>query len=110
MNVIRTITWMILTALVVTFVIINWTEPVAINFWINATGKPQGFTWPVAVIAIFSFFLGLLPMWLLHKGAAWRFKRRIGTLENSAKISDAPVATTTAPPEPAKPEPPFNPL
>ncbi|MDL2353204.1 MAG: LapA family protein, partial [Pseudomonadota bacterium] len=86
MQAIRTITWVVVTIVLVGFVAINWT-PVPINFWPLADGKYFGFTWPVGFIALLAFLLGMLPMWLLHKTAAWRLRRRIGTLENSVRAA-----------------------
>ena len=104
MQAIRTIIWVLITIVAVGFVAINWTL-VPINFWPVADGKYIGFTWPVGLIALMGFVLGLLPMWLLHKTAAWRLRRRIGTLENSVRaasvstpVEPAPSPITTEPP------------
>ena len=77
MRAIRTVMWMALSAIVVAFIIINWQNKVQINFWIDMDGRPLGFTWPVSLIAIVSFLLGMLPMWLLHTGTRWRLSRQI---------------------------------
>ena len=118
MQAIRTITWVVITIVLVGFVALNWT-PVPINFWPSANGEYVGFTWPIGLIALIAFLLGLLPMWLLHKGASWRWNRKIGTLENSvraASVSTPIVPAPAAQPDPApslsatKSEPPFGTL
>ena len=110
MQAIRTILWVLITIVAVGFVAINWTH-VPINFWPLADGKYLGITWPVGLIALIGFLLGLLPMWLLHKTAAWRLRRRIGTLENSVRAASVsvPVENTPAPAVTAS-EPPLGTL
>ena len=50
-------------------------------------------------LVVVSFLIGLLPMWLLHKGARWRLNRRIANLENTVRATTATqpaaVGTTT---------------
>ena len=105
MQAIRTIIWVLITIVVVGFVAINWTA-VPINFWPLSGGKYLGLTWPVGIVALMGFLLGLLPMWLLHKTAAWLLRRRIGTLENSVRA--ASVSTPLAPPSSAQNDPPSS--
>jgi putative membrane protein len=95
MHIIRTLTWVVITALLVAFMAMNWHRS-SVNFW------PLGndylhFEWPVGIIAMVFFLLGLLPMWLLHKAGSWRMNRRISTLENTVRANTVtpPAATTT---------------
>lgn len=112
MQIIRTLFWAILGIALTAFVAINW-ETVPVRFWPLSDGGYMRFDWPVGFIAIFFFLLGLLPMWLLHRGASWRFNRRISSLENSVKAATvstpAPIATATqldaAAPDPQAPNP-----
>ncbi|MEO6718679.1 MAG: lipopolysaccharide assembly protein LapA domain-containing protein [Novosphingobium sp.] len=95
MQVVRTVFWVLLTAVLVAFISINWnTAPV--NFWPIGGGYLH-FEWPVGVIALVFFLLGLLPMWLLGKAGKWRLNRRIGALENSVRANAAPPPTSMPP-------------
>ena len=99
MNVIRTMMWVILTAVIVAFMVLNWGEPVDVFFWIDGSGKRIGFPWPVGFVALVFFLAGLLPMWLLSRASKWRANRRIATLQNtvaaSSVVAPVPVATST---------------
>lgn len=98
MQLIRTLLLLAVTIALVAFIAINW-QTVPLNLWPLQDGNYLHLEWPVGFIVIVSMALGFLPMWLLHKGARWQLKRRIGFLENSVKASSqtAPsaVATTT---------------
>ncbi len=107
MQALRTILWIALTILLVAFVAINWT-PVRVNFWPLEQGYVY-FDWPIGFVAIAFFVLGLLPMWLVHRGHRWRTQRRIGALENSVRAASvsAPAAPVLAnDPIPVEPPPP----
>lgn len=97
MQMIRTLALLLIAIALTVFIAINWSPVVRVNFWPAGDGY-AGFDWPVGFVALFFFLLGMLPMWLLHKGAAWRLKRRIGNLENSLKANsfDAPSAVGTS--------------
>ena len=100
MQMIRTIVWMLISAVLVAFIAMNWTSA-PVNFWPLDTGYLH-FDWPVGVIALVFFLLGLLPTWVLAKLASWRLRRRIGTLENAVRSG-----SVSAPPPPDGGEPPF---
>ena len=88
MQVVRTVVWIVVTALLVAFVAMNWTKA-PVNLW----PLEQGYVyvnWPVGLIAIVFFLLGLLPMWLLHRAVRWQMSRRINTLQTS--LAPPPVA------------------
>jgi putative membrane protein len=97
MQIIRTVIWIAITALLVMFIAMNW-ERAPVNFWPLETGYLH-FEWPVGVIALVFFLLGLLPMWLLHRAGKWRLNRRISMLESNVRTAAAapppPLATTT---------------
>ena len=99
MQIIRTILWVVATALLVAFIAMNWSDPVAVRFWPLADGNYLNFQWPVGIVALFFYLLGLVPMWLLAKAGRWRLNRRIASLENSVKAASAgtpaPIATST---------------
>ncbi|MBS0476954.1 MAG: DUF1049 domain-containing protein [Proteobacteria bacterium] len=81
MQIIRTIVWVLVLIALLLFSLNNW-QTVSIKIW---EGLILDTKLPVLVIA--SFLLGLLPMWLLHKGVKWRFNRRINALENSVRAA-----------------------
>jgi uncharacterized integral membrane protein len=96
MQFVRTAVWIVITAILVAFMAMNW-EHAPVNIWPLETGYLH-FEWPVGVIALVFFALGLGPMWLLHRAGQWRLQRRISSLENSVRATAiaAPVATPAA--------------
>ena len=100
MQIIRTIFWVVLTAVLVAFIAMNWTR-VPVNIWPLEAGNYLHFEWPVGVIALVFFLLGALPMWLVHRAGAWRLKRRIHSLESTVNANAAPVTPVVADPVPA---------
>ena len=97
MQVIRTIVWILITAVLVAFIAMNW-NPAPVNFWPLDKGYLH-LEWPVGLIALLFFLLGLLPMWLLSKARRWRLQRRIAALENSVRAAEPtpPLAPATLP-------------
>jgi len=95
MQVVRTILWVLVTAILVAFVAMNWTK-VPVNFWPLDDGNYFHFEWPVGIVALVLFALCALPLWLLARAQRWRLNRRLSALENSARSNSyTPVATTT---------------
>jgi len=107
MQIFRTIIWVILTAILVAFIAMNWT-PVPVNFWPLDDGKYLHFEWPIGIVALIFFALGFGPLWLFHRAGRWRLQRRIASLENTVRATSvvpavpapasdpAPAATTTS--------------
>ena len=113
MQIIRTIVWVILLIALLLFSVNNW-QNVEVKIWEGLILQTK-----LPALVLTSFLLGLIPMWLLHKGASWRWNRKIGTLENSvraASVSTPIVPAPAAQPDPApslsatKSEPPFGTL
>lgn len=105
MQVIRTVLWIAVTAILVAFIAMNWTK-VPVNFWPLDNGNYVHFEWPVGIVALLFFLLGAVPAWLYLRAMRWRLNRRIGSLENSLRASSMPSdipAPEPAPP-PASPE------
>ena len=96
MAVIRTLVWVVLTALLVAFMLMNWTI-VQINWWPTGDGKYLHFEGPLGAYALILFLAGLLPMWLRHRLGKWSASRRIATLEGSLRAAAPapPLATST---------------
>jgi lipopolysaccharide assembly protein A len=92
MQIVRTIVWVLLLVALGLFTINNW-QDVEVKIWENLILQTK-----LPALVILSFLLGLVPMWLLHKGTRWRFNRRINALENTVKA--AAVSAPVASPEP----------
>ena len=105
MQTIRTIVWMLISAVLVAFIAMNWAAA-PVNFWPLDVGYLH-FDWPVGVIALVFFLLGLLPTWLLAKVASWRLHRRIGTLEETVRSVTATPANPADSTSSGNDEPPF---
>lgn len=115
MQIFRTIAWIAVTAILVAFIAMNWTT-VPVNFWPLDDGNYIHFEWPVGIVALLFFLLGMVPVWLYLRAVRWRLSRRIASLENSLRASsmpsinakpEAPATTATAPLEtPATPNSP----
>jgi uncharacterized integral membrane protein len=96
MQIIRTILWVIVTALLVAFIAMNWTK-VPVNIWPLEDGNYLHFEWPVGIVALLFFALGALPMWIVHRAGRWRLKRRIHSLEHTVQATAAPAPATYEP-------------
>jgi hypothetical protein len=96
MQIARTAVWIVITAVLVAFIAMNWSERASVNIWPLENGYLL-FEWPVGIIALFFFFLGFGPMWLLRRAGNWRMQRRISSLENSVRAAAAapPIAAST---------------
>ena len=106
MQIVRTIVWVVITAVLVGFIAMNW-DRAPVNIWPTENGYLH-FEWPVGVIALLFFLLGLLPMWLLHRAGKWRLNRRIASLENTVRataVANAVPPATLAPPAQSAPFP-----
>ncbi|MDE2436106.1 MAG: DUF1049 domain-containing protein [Sphingomonadales bacterium] len=93
MQIVRTIVWVLVFVTLLLFSLNNW-QTIEVKIWEGLVLETK---LPVLVIA--SFLLGLLPMWMLHKGWKWRSNRRINALENSVRAASASapslIATST---------------
>lgn len=100
MQVFRTVVWIVITILLVSFIAMNW-EKAPVNIW-PLEDSYLHFQWPVGVIALFFFLLGLVPMYLIHRAGRWRQNRRIASLENSIRAASSSVTPAPAPPADAE--------
>lgn len=94
MRTIRTIFWVLITALLVAFIAMNW-ERAPVNIWPQQGGYLH-FEWPVGITALVFFLLGLTPMWLLHRISRWSMRRKL----DSAERALASVKPSYPPPPP----------
>ena len=92
MQIIRTIFWALLTGLLVAFIFMNQTLAHVRILPIDTTYLV--FDWPVGVIALVFYLLGITPTLLLAKATQWRLKRRIASLENAMRLM-APATPAT---------------
>ena len=101
MQFIRNIAWIIVTALLVAFIAMNWT-PASVNFWPLENGNYLHVDWPVGFVALLFFILGMVPVWLYARAIRWRLNRRITSLENTLRTtSELATAQIDLEPKPA---------
>jgi lipopolysaccharide assembly protein A len=95
-KVIRTLSWIVVAAIWLAFLVLNWGQPVQVIIWPLESSYLQ-FAWPVSVIALVFFLIGALPVWLYHRAARWRWQRRVASLESSLRAAamQPPIATST---------------
>ena len=71
MGIVRTIIWVLLTAVLVIFSMANWI-PVTVTIW---PGQVLDTKLPVLILA--SFLIGSVPLWIALRAARWSLKRRL---------------------------------
>jgi uncharacterized integral membrane protein len=79
MKIIRTAIWILILFGLLMFSVYNW-DPVEVHLWDNLVLETK-----VPLLVIMAFLLGLVPMWLYHRGAQWSLNRRISSLENAVR-------------------------
>ena len=94
MQIVRTVVWVVLLVALLAFSFFNW-KPVEVQIWDNLILETK-----VPALVIISFLLGLVPMWLIHRGAKWRYSRRISALETAARTNAASAAASSEAPPP----------
>ena len=92
MAILRTIIWVLLTAILVIFAMANWI-PVTVTIW---PGQVLDTKLPVLILA--AFLIGSVPMWIALRTTRWSMKRRLDTSER--QLSDM-RALANRPVEPA---------
>ncbi|MCW5647561.1 MAG: LapA family protein [Sphingopyxis sp.] len=78
MGILRTIIWVLLTAVLVIFAMANWL-PVTVTIW---PGQVLDTKLPVLILA--SFLIGSVPMWIALRTTRWSLKRRLDASERQA--------------------------
>ena len=97
MQIVRTIVWVVILAALLIFTAFNW-NPVEVQIWTNIVLETK-----IPALVIVAFLLGLVPMWLIHRGTKWRLKRRIAGLESAARANATAAAATPVVTEPDAP-------
>ncbi|MBJ7441888.1 MAG: LapA family protein [Sphingopyxis sp.] len=100
MGILRTIIWVLLTAILVIFAMANWL-PVTVTIW---PGQVLDTKLPVLILA--AFLIGSVPMWIALRTTRWSLKRRLDTSERQLAdmraLANRPVEPApVAPPAPA---------
>ncbi len=89
MQFVRTIIWVLLLFALLAFSFFNW-QSVEVKIWNNLVLETK-----LPALVIVSFLLGLIPMWLIHRGSKWQMKRRINALETAASRLSASSAAAS---------------
>lgn len=97
MQIVRTIVWVVILAALLIFTAFNWNS-VEVQIWTNMVLETK-----IPALAIVAFLLGLVPMWLIHRGTKWRLQRRIAGLESAARANAKAAAATPVVAEPVAP-------
>ena len=97
MQIVRTIVWVVILAALLIFTAFNWNS-VEVQIWTNMVLETK-----IPALVIVAFLLGLVPMWLIHRGTKWRLKRRIAGLESAARAKAKAAAATPVMAEPVAP-------
>ena len=71
MQIVRTIVWVLLLVVLLIFSINNW-NPVEVKIWEGLVLETK-----IPALVVISFLIGLIPMWLLHRGKTFYLQRRI---------------------------------
>lgn len=82
MQIVRTLVWLVVLLGVLAFSFANWDQEATVKIWSNLVWDTR-----LPAVVIVSFLLGMLPVWMVHRGTKWRLSRRIATLENAARSS-----------------------
>lgn len=101
MQIIRTITWVALLIVFVAFTVLNWDKALTVHIWPELVWDTR-----LPAVVVVAFLLGLVPMWLIHRGSKWRLQRRISGLETS--LRNAAMATPAPPPAATPPATPLH--
>lgn len=95
MKYVRMIVWILLLVALVAFSVANW-RPVEVKIWDGLILETK-----IPALVVVSFLLGLVPMWLIHRGVRWRLERRVSALESAHR--HAVVAQSAPTPLPNEP-------
>jgi putative membrane protein len=92
-GILRTIIWVLLTAILVIFAMANWLA-VTVTIW---PGQVLDTKLPVLILA--SFLIGSVPMWIALRTTRWSLKRRLDASErqlaDKRALANRPVEPAT---------------
>ncbi len=101
MQFLKTILWVVLAVVAVIFSFNNW-NPVTVNLWNGLQLDTQ-----LPILMVGSFFLGLIPYFILHRATRWSLGRKLTAAERSLAeyrgtlVQQAPSASGNIPPSAA---------
>ena len=106
MNMLRTIVWVLITAVLVIFAMANW-SPVTVTVW-----PGQMLDTKLPLLILISFLIGSVPMWIALRTTRWTLNRRLNDAERQlgdlramahrqAEANAAVAAAVATSPEPA---------
>ncbi|WP_298019068.1 lipopolysaccharide assembly protein LapA domain-containing protein [uncultured Parasphingopyxis sp.] len=93
MNFLKTLFWIVLSAVVVIFSLNNWL-PVTLNLWGGLQADVK-----LPVLLLFVFLVGFVPAMIYYRTRTWRLTRRLETVER--ELADARGLKQFRTPEPA---------
>jgi lipopolysaccharide assembly protein A len=88
MSFLKTLFWVIFLVGFVVFAVNNW-QPVSVRLW--------GGLWldtKLPALLGLSLLIGFVPLYILHRTQSFRFRRRIMTLESSARPAPLDMGQT----------------
>jgi putative membrane protein len=80
MNFLKTLFWIVLSAVVVLFSINNWL-PVTVNLWSGLQADVK-----MPLLLLFVFLIGFVPTIVYYRTRAWRLSKRLDTV--SRELAD----------------------
>ena len=95
MGTLRTIIWVLLTAVLVIFAMANW-RVVTVTIWPGWEAETK-----LPLVVLVSFLIGSVPMWIALRTTRWSMKRRLDTSERQLAdmraLANRPVEPAPAP-------------
>ncbi len=91
MQFLKTLLWVTLIVGLTVFAINNWV-PVSVSLWGGLTLDTK---LPALVIA--AFIIGFFPLYIFHRAAHWRMKRRLLSLESAQRAVPFSTPPVTPP-------------
>ena len=95
MGTLRTIIWVLLTAVLVIFAMANW-RVVTVTIWPGWEAETK-----LPLVVLVSFLIGSVPMWIALRTTRWSMKRRLDTSERQLSdlraLANRPIEPASAP-------------
>jgi hypothetical protein len=92
MNFLKTLFWVVVTAVAVVFSVNNWSPIFPVQLWGGFVADTH-----VPVLMVGSFLLGFVPMLIIHRARLWSLRRRLATLDGTAAASPQPAEPANEP-------------
>jgi hypothetical protein len=94
MSFLKTLFWIVLSAVVVLFSLNNWL-PVTVNLWGGLQADVK-----IPILLLFVFLIGFVPPLVYYRTKTWRLSRRLDTVER--ELADERGLKRFREPEPAE--------